>query len=315
MIQLLDAMTDETNRRRETSSRNNSFSSPHNTLTEQQLQSNYKSAFEITSVSDVPPDGEEEGVAARDGEDAKPGVPELGRIEENNGRLRSGSTSLPELQGEPTVVPSQLSSHSQTDFPDLSGGARPLNASAAVGNGPSQTGQSRFRRVNHYTRGRWTIRDTHEPEERPDSDTKISQQATIATATRTPSDLTYVSTSSSPAAVRKGPAEWDQHSRSGSDLSHVNEQVAKDHSIDQSSTTVDSHTLSRNASLSSLLGQTAEKDERMEDFDQDCTTTISFKVDICTQTVLEDQQRHSVCPVCLQRLVYCRARHVRCLRT
>ena len=161
VIQLLGAMTDETSRRRETSSRNNSFSSPHSTLTEQQLQSNYKSAFEITSVSDVPPDGEEEGVAGRDGEDTKPGIPELERIEEDYGRLRSGSSSLPELQAEPTI-PSQLSSHSQTEFPELSGGAKPLNASAAVGNGPSQTGQSRFRRVNQYTRGRWTVREENE---------------------------------------------------------------------------------------------------------------------------------------------------------
>lgn len=306
VIQLLGAMTDETNRRRETSSRNNSFSSPHNTLTEQQLQSNYKSAFEITSVSDVPPDGEEEGVAGRDGEDTKPGAPELERIEEDRSRLRSGSTSLPELQAEPTA-PSQLSSQSQTDFPELSSGARPLNASAAVGNGPSQTGQSRFRRVNHYSRGRWTVRDTHEPEERPDNnDSKISQQATITTATRTSSELTSVSTSSSPAAVRKAPAEWDQHSRSGSDLSHVNEPVAKDHSMDQSSTTVDSHTHSRNTSLSSLSGQTAEKDDqrdRMEDFDPDCTTSL-HKQEVGTQTQPPEDQRHLLCPSCAQRFVY-----------
>ena len=125
---------------------------------------------------------------------------------------------------------------------------------------------------------------------------------THSIATRTPSDLSSVSTSSSPAAIRKVPTEGDIHSRSGSDLSHVNEPVSKEHSIDQSSTTVDSHTLSRNTSFSSLSGQTAEKTteedqrDRMEDFDQDCVSR-----EVGTQTQLEEH--HNVCAVCLQRFV------------
>lgn len=308
--QLLAAIMDELHR---PSSRNNSISSPHGTLTDQQLQSNYKSAFEITSVSDAPPDGEEEPreelvVPGRDGEEAK-AVIDTVKKEDVLTELPSGSSSLPELQAGFSIP--HLNSYSQTDFSEPARGARPLNAPGAVGNGPSQVGLSRFRRVNHYHRGKWQVRDTLEPEERPESELKAVQQAAVTTVAVRNTDplLSTSSSSSSPAASRKVvQSDWEAQSRSGSDLGHVGEPIVKEPPVDQSSTTHDSRTISRNTSFSSLSGHTTEKTEdqgeRLKEFEQDSVPVPKETVTQDTTFSPEDAvSRHCVCSTCSQRYV------------
>lgn len=310
--QQLGVMANESNRQATSPPPRSAHFSPHSSLGEQQLQSldNAKSAFEITSVSDAPPDGEEEQVQVRDTEDAK------GNTEDPDKRDKSGyqpnsethESSHQEQLGEPST--SQLASSSTSDL--LEGGSRQTNASVA--NGPSQMGQSRFRRVNHYVRGRWTVRDTLEPEERPESENKMATLPLVAL--RNNSDLSLVSTS---AASRKTIPDTDVQSRSVGEagyLADISSTTSRDPSsiTDRSSTTVESHTISRNTSFSSLSVHTAERTteedqrERLEEVEPEYPLMVTQRAqttDIATQCSLIEQPppHHCSCSICTQRFV------------
>lgn len=138
----------------------------------------------------------------------------------------------------------------------------------AGGNGPVvQPGLSRFRKVNTYVRGRWTVRDTSEPEERPDSsDPRDSIQL------QSLKPLTS-SGSSSPIAPRKTEGEpsnlHQQQSQIATDLGlHGDSASERDANVDRSSTTVENQSLSRNTSLSSLVTtKSIDGDEHLRDLE------------------------------------------------
>ena len=173
-----------------------------------------------------------------------------------------------------------LASHSQTQI------------QGAVGvNGPNvQLGASRFKRVNNYNRGRWVVRDTSEPEERPESSEPlkgshmssktIAENATVAAG--------------SPPVTKKSTltehSETGQHSRSSSDVGPSppvpvgaprelreggggDSSSEKDAHIDRSSTAGDTANLSRNGSLSSIATTSEQKsldgDDHLRDTDNE----------------------------------------------
>jgi len=151
----------------------------------------------------------------------------------------------------------------------------PIQGVGSTGNGPTlQPGASRFRRVNQYLKGRWTVRDKTEPEERPDSELKGPIPALR-------SDSVVSGGSGSPLVPRKAQPVTEMqetlHTRNTSELAQLPSSVPSDNvsdkdsssiHVDKSSTVAD--TLSRNTSLSSIVAMTDKSldgDEHLRDLE------------------------------------------------
>lgn len=241
------------------------------------------SAFEITSVSSTLEAEEAEGIMLSTSRDAEEMKTVLGRGEMETNRLSSSSGDSD--SNNVTITGSQniLNNIDHMTGESLSGIPSNPSPKPQDGNGPLAVGgQSRFRRVNVYIRGRWIVRDTHEPEERPESETKIP----------TPSDLPP---GSSPSQGRKHPGpstlttseySYDSklHSRSNSEASFIHvEQHAPFLSrepgtlSDRSSVLADTNpSLSRTESISSLITKSLDDDgeTRVRDIDVESVASI-----------------------------------------
>lgn len=163
-----------------------------------------KSAFEITSISTAPIDNEElEGGGVSTSKDAD----ELKHsIEGEKSSFRLSNSSVESEENHMTESSSSVQNDmdptgNQIVMVANSNMLLPSNPSLKgqdirdMTNGPSQVGSSRFRRVNQYHRGRWIVRDTYEPEERPESEAKM---APLPNTSKTP-DIP----NSSPSIIRK----------------------------------------------------------------------------------------------------------------
>ena len=231
-----------------------------------------QSAFEITSVEPAPDD---------DLDTTGRGQPASMDDSTLRMKLESGSEedtiSLVEEQQTPSMVTYDM------DQAASGGGLASSSAAdltrmhhhSASGNGPSvQPGGGRFRKVNKYTRGRWTVRDMETTEERSGSD---SSRHTSQSGSKM-----SVFEMGSPSVSRKADQLEPLHSRSGSELgqasgtSVTSGQGAADNISDKDSTHLDrsstaAETLSRNTSMSSINAP----DERSTDVDIDTTVTVS----------------------------------------
>lgn len=182
------------------------------------------------------------------------------------------------------LAPGGLASHSQTQIQGVA---------AVGGNGPNvQLGASRFKRVNNYVRGRWHVRDTSEPEERPESSELLRQMGPKTTA-ESSSVATF-----SPMVPRRSTlttehSETSQHSRTSSDVGQSlpvpaggvggggqrelrdggegDSSSDRDAHLDRNSTAADTLSLSRNTSFSSIATAGEQKsidgDEHLRDTD------------------------------------------------
>ena len=227
------------------------------------------SAFVITSVEPAPDDDLDTTRAPPTSMD------ESLRAKIESGESEEETVSLSEEQHTPTTP-----SDSGETEPSMSGG---LSSSSTVdmsrgqqvsssGNGPSvQPGGGRFRKVNKYSRGRWTVRDMETTEER--SGTEIARHTSLGGSKTN----ILESGSNSPSVGRKTEQQDSLHSRSGSELGpvpststagdNVSDKDSTSIHLDRSSTAAD--TLSRNTSLSSINAP----DERSADVDIDVQTS------------------------------------------
>ena len=139
------------------------------------------SAFEITSISQLPDENDESHLTvSKDQEELQKSLLEVGR---SSNHLSTSST-----ESEPDDVPIVASGAIETvnsstrqhiDASSLTVNPSPKSDTAVPSNGPAAP-QSRFRRVNHYMRGRWKVRDSFEPEERPESEMKMAPSRIIS---------------------------------------------------------------------------------------------------------------------------------------
>ena len=236
-----------------------------------------RSAFEITSVSNAEPDDLEVGVApsSKDAEEMKS---VLTRDKKDSNRFSSSS-------GDSEVVDAE-SQAERNSIDHLTGEAHPLLSSIPSnpspkppldGNGPLQGGSSRFRRVNVYPRGRWSVRDIYEPDERHESDSKVASSLDGSSGispslTRKqpppPSSLTTSEYSHEPKAM--------VHSRSNSEASHISEHLPhlpRDPStLSERSSSILVETapsLSRTESSSSLMTKSVDEEVEPESHSRD----------------------------------------------
>lgn len=286
-----------------------------------------RSAFEITSVSNAPPDGEDtEGHASKDAEELKRSLLEVEesiyyRVSTSSGESietvnDDSRISLPDADrvGDTVAVPSLLT----LDVP--------LNPSPKLfdptgGNGPQSSSASRFRRINNYQRGRWFVTDIFEPEERSDSEMKMV--STHSTGVRgdgqaTKGDVPVVGGGDSNvllvnATQRKStnnlvgmdvqphPQDGGQlHSRSSSEISNPfpldpNMFIA----IDKQSSTAESIvSLSRTGSLSSVVKSVDEEERGSGDIDYLTEPAVSQTPDLLPRpytSTAADREHNLVC--------------------
>ncbi len=235
-----------------------------------------KSAFEITSVSDSNNiEGEDNEGAAVSTNDAEEMKNLIGKGEKESNRLSSSSG-----ESETAVVDSQnkidhMTGETHGNFP-INPSPKPHDTIT----GPLVGGLSRFKKINHYPRGRWIVRDTYEPEERPES-----------------AIIPDIPTGNSPLQVRKNPpppsslttSEYSydsrlQHSRSNSEASFVTDQhiiypLRGDIGSERSSVIADAYpSLSRTESNSSLitksLDEECDHESRSRDVDLESVVSI-----------------------------------------
>lgn len=236
-----------------------------------------QSAFEITSVEPAPDDdldatGGRAHPTSMDDSTLKVKLESGDSEEDTEDQQRTPKTPS-------DVEPSGSSALSSSSGVDLSRSQQ----SSATGNGPSvQPGGGRFRKVNKYTRGRWTIRDMETTEERSGTEIAVRHASQGAAGSRT---NILEPGSGSPSVGRKTEQQESLHSRSGSELGqasnastitggggapsdNVSDKDSTSVHLDRSSTAAD--TLSRNTSMSSINAP----DERSTDVDID-TQTVS----------------------------------------
>lgn len=153
-----------------------------------------RSAFEITSISHVPPEENDDSHlthTSKDQDELQKSLLEVGVLSRGSNHLSTSST-----ESEPDDVPitatgaietvNALTRH-QIDAASLPVNPSPKPDTAIPTNGPAVP-QSRFRRVNNYLRGRWKVRDSFEPEERPESEMKMaSSRIASESSTTSPS--------------------------------------------------------------------------------------------------------------------------------
>lgn len=228
-----------------------------------------QSAFEITSVEPAPDDdldttGGRIQPTSMDDTTLKTKL-ESGDSEEDTVSLSEDQQHTPKISSsdtDPGGSSGALSSSSGVDL-SRSGGQQ----SSGMGNGPSvQPGGGRFRKVNKYTRGRWTVRDMETTEERLGSEVAarhLSQGGTGGSRINV-----LEPGSGSPSLGRRTDQQESLHSRSGSELGqasttsmitgggggapsdNVSDKDSTSVHLDRSSTAAD--TLSRNTSMSSI---------------------------------------------------------------
>ena len=135
-----------------------------------------RSAFEITSVSNAPPDGEDaEGHASKDAEELKRSLLEVDDSIYYRVSTSSGE-SVEAINDDSQISLPNNGTAAMTSMPNLE---VPSNPSPKLfdptgANGPQASGASRFRRINNYQCGRWFVTDIFEPEERSDSEMKMA---------------------------------------------------------------------------------------------------------------------------------------------
>ena len=277
-----------------------------------------RSAFEITSVSDSNNiEGEEnEGgtVNTNDAEEMKNVIKKGGR-ESNWLSSSSGGSETAVIDSQNSI--DHMTGETNSNFTNIPVNPSPKPQDTTAG--PLVGGPSRFRKINYYPRGRWYVRDTYEPEERPESEAKLP----ITPDTHT---------GNSPIQVRKYPpppsslttSEYSydsrlQHSRSNSEASFVTDQhvpyPSRDTSTlsDKSSVIVDTYpSLSRTESNSSLITKSLDEDgdheSRSRDVDLESVTSIpnthtpDLQSNSSTYNSIErPPQKH--CETCSKRLV------------
>ena len=273
------------------------------------LASAAKSAFEITSVTTAADDELETSMVGRHpmsadaellkgsgvllrrkasgesqdnisiSEDLKVEAATGNKSETSVGETIENSIAVSDADTKP--APGVLASHSQTHIQGVVGG-----------NGPNvQLGASRFKRVNNYVRGRWNVRDTSEPEERPESSEMkqmgpktIAENSTVATVSPSVTRRSTLTTEHS---------ETHQHSRTSSDVGQSPPVPAagqrelregggggegdsssdRDAHLDRNSTAADTLSLSRTTSFSSNATAGEQKsidgDEHLRDTDNE----------------------------------------------
>ena len=251
-----------------------------------------QSAFEITSVEPAPDDdldttGGRVQPASMDDSTLKIKLESGDSAEEDTISLSEDQQRTPKMPSD--AEPSGSGALSSSSGVDLSRSQQ----SSATGNGPSvQPGGGRFRKVNKYARGRWTVRDMETTEERSGTEMATRHMSQGAGGTRI---NVLEPGSGSPSIVRRTEQQESLHSRSGSELGqasnaslitggggapsdNVSDKDSTSVHLDRSSTAAD--TLSRNTSLSSINAP----DDRSTDVDIDAQT-ISVVGDMAEPTV------------------------------
>ena len=248
-----------------------------------------QSAFEITSVEPAPDDdldttGGRAQPTSMDDSSLRIKL-ESGESEEENVSLSEDVHTPAPMPGdvEPSAATSSVgvfsSGLSSSSAVDLSR----LQQTSASGNGPSvQPGGGRFRKVNKYARGRWTVRDMERTEERSGSELAARHTSQSGVGSRT--SISEVGLGS-PSIGRRGEQLESLHSRSGSELGqassasmsaiggtsdNISDKDSTSIHLDRSSTAAD--TLSRNTSLSSINAP----DDRSTDVDIDSQTAATL---------------------------------------
>jgi hypothetical protein len=258
-----------------------------------------KSAFLITSVSHLP-DETEEGdthhgaTVSKDADEIKQ------EISITNSNRFSSSSSV----GEPDDISLLTNTEPslQDDHPLFSKSVI-INESVSANPSPkppevamshmsaTQLAPSRFRRVNQYVRGRWLVRDAFEPEERPESEAKMT------------SKIEGQPIVLSPSISRKQANEIinelnHQHQQSSLTISDVESAIGQN---DKSSESI--HSLSRTASMSSMVKSVTDEEERelgpQEDTESMASAPITTQTpDIPSNTVINTTvlTHHQLCP-------------------
>ena len=242
-----------------------------------------QSAFEITSVEPAPDDdldttGGRIQPTSMDDSTLK--------IKLESGDSEEESVSLSEDQQHTPKMPSDIEPSGSGALSSSSGVDLSRNQQiSAMGNGPSvQPGGGRFRKVNKYTRGRWTVRDMETAEERSGTEVAARHASQGAGGSR----INILEPGSgSPSIGRRTEQQESLHSRSGSELGqasnastitggggapsdNVSDKDSTSVHLDRSSTAAD--TLSRNTSLSSINAP----DDRSTDVDIDTQTASNI---------------------------------------
>lgn len=246
-----------------------------------------QSAFVITSVEPAPAEDDLDTTGGR----VQPTSMDDStlRIKLESGESEEDTVSLSDDVQTPANVPGDVEP-SSTFSSAFAGGLSSSSAvdlsrlqqTSASGNGPSvQPGGGRFRKVNKYSRGRWTVRDMETTEERSGTELAARQASQSGSSSRTNISEPNVG---SPSLGRRGEQIESLHSRSGSELGqtsmtsmttvgapsdNVSDKDSTSIHLDRSSTAAD--TLSRNTSLSSINAP----DDRSTDVDIDAQTTTA----------------------------------------
>lgn len=248
------------------------------------------SAFEITSVSDAPPlEGEEVeigGGRSIDAEEMKTVITQDGVNSDSNNRLSSSSGDSENINPDTQIIIQEnidhLTGETQHGGIFMNIPANPSPKPQDI-NGPLHAA-SRFRRINHYNRGRWLVRESHEPEERPESETRISADMIHSVGNNSPSQTRRTHP---PSSLTTSEYSYDSklHSRSNSEASFITDHISTINNntlanlSDKSSVMADPNpSLSRTESNSSLITKSldddGERESRSRDIDSESNASI-----------------------------------------
>lgn len=267
--------------------------------TPKQKDKNAKSAFEITSVIDAA-EGDDMDTSIRQLTTTDSDHSPVGKDPSNAGQSSEQPSNIPSSVTAPlteyrtaasngTAVTTALEAATSSAKPASSTRPFPLSSASSssllpslgtqvgnpagtlTGNGPQHQQQpvKRFRRVNHYMRGRWSVRDRSEPEQKPESQGPL--QSSSQKSLQGSPELRGNS-APSPIPTRKGTLDSSDEGLGLSQHSHP-PSISVEHGPSHSDTTSerDPHeALSRNESMSSLL--TTEKSIDGEEHLQDVET-------------------------------------------
>lgn len=239
------------------------------------------SAFEITSVSDAPPlEGEEVETGGGRSIDADEMKTMMTRDGDSTNRLSSSSGDSDSHTNESHIVIQenidQLTGETQH------GGGILMNIPANPSPKPQDINgplHSRFRRVNHYNRGRWLVRESHEPEERPESEARMMPLSTdmVPVGSNSPSQSRRTHP---PSSLTTSEYSYDSklHSRSNSEASFITDNITNVGGTNNNNTLADKssvmadtipNSLSRTESNSSLITKSFDGDGERESHPRD----------------------------------------------
>lgn len=241
---------------------------PTMTLMKPGEEENARSAFEITSVTEAPADADElESSMRHPGQSS-----DEQQLKENLATKKAGEEDRgADLHSQRLADDGErLSMESEV----TSGGNELVSVPTAV-----QQGASRFRRVNKYTRGRWVVRDTSEPEER-------TENSDVAMGNKGNLQLVATEGVGSPSLARRG-AEEGELTRSTSELVPLASQTIvvaggsdttseRGDNLDKSLTTAETVSLSRNTSYSSLATteKSVDNDEHLREVESEAPPPV-----------------------------------------